>query len=213
MFGEVLTFEDPEILKRMQGDGTNAHGLLVEYGSPALCAMEEIMKSIRPWLAVTAVLLLVAAGASAQDQILALKNQIIDLQNKGKLAFLEAALCSKVIGFGSYVPLEKPVVKKGGDLLVYYQPQNVFTNRVKGHYEIWYTQDVVLLSKAGEVLFEQKDFLEFHYSSRTPVFDLFATNTLNLGATPAGSFVYRAVLHDRLKDASTEYSMPFEIAP
>ena len=170
------------------------------------------MKSIRPWLAVTAVLLLVAAGASAQDQILALKNQIIDLQNKGKLAFLEAALCSKVMGFGSYVPLEKPVVKKGGELLVYYQPQNVFTNRVKGQYEIWYTQDIAILSPTGEKLFEKKGFLEFHYFSRTPVFDLFATNTLDIAEVPAGSYVYLAVLHDQLKDASAEYKVPFEVS-
>ena len=111
--------------------------------------------------------LLVAAGVSAQDQVLALKNQIIDIQNKGKLGFSELVLCSKVMGFGSYVPLEKPVLKKGAELLVYYQPLNVFTNRVKGQYEIWYTQDIAILSPAGEKLFEQKGFLEFHYFSRT----------------------------------------------
>jgi hypothetical protein len=173
--------------------------------------MEDSMKTVRTRLALAAVLLLAAAGASAQDQILALKNQIIDLQNKSRLAFVEVSLCSKVLGFGSYVPLEKPIVKQGGELLVYYQPQNVFTNRMKGQYEIWYTQDILLLSKAGEKLFEQKDFLEFHYYSRTPVFDLFATNSLDLGDTPAGTYVYRAVLHDKLKDASTEYSVTFEI--
>jgi hypothetical protein len=155
--------------------------------------------------------LLAAAGVSAQDQVLALKNQIIDIQNKGKLAFSDFVLCSKVMGFGSYVPLEKPVLKKGAELLVYYQPLNVFTNRVKGQYEIWYTQDVAILSPAGEKLFEQKGFLEFHYFSRTPVFDLFATNTMNLSDVPAGSYVYLAVLHDKLKDASAEYKVTFEV--
>jgi hypothetical protein len=120
--------------------------------------------------------LLAAAGVSAQDQVLALKNQIIDIQNKGTLGFSELVLCSKVMGFGSYVPLEKPVLKKGAELLVYYQPLNVFTN------------------------------------SRTPVFDLFATNTLDITDVPAGSSVYLAVLHDRLKDTSAEYKVPFEIS-
>ena len=169
------------------------------------------MKSIRPWLAITAVLLLVAAGASAQDQILALKNQIIDLQNRGKLAFVEAALCSKVMGFGSYVPLEKPVVKKGGELLVYYQPQNVFTNRVKGQYEIWYTQDIVLTTDKGAVLYEQEELLNFRYSSRSPVFDLYATNSLNLGELGPGKYVYKAVLRDKLKGVTAEYKLPFSI--
>jgi hypothetical protein len=156
--------------------------------------------------------LLVAAGVSAQNQVLALKNQIIDIQNKGTLGFSELALCSKVMGFGSYVPLEKPVLKKGAELLVYYQPLNVFTNRVKGQYEIWYTQDIAILSPAGEKLFEQKGFLEFHYFSRTPVFDLFATNTLDITNVPTGSYVYLAVLHDQLKDASAEYRAPFEVS-
>ena len=155
--------------------------------------------------------LLAAAGVSAQDQVLALKNQIIDIQNKGKLGFSDFVLCSKVMGFGSYVPLEKPALKKGAELLVYYQPLNVFTNRVKGQYEIWYTQDVAILSPAGEKLFEQKGFLEFHYFSRTPVFDLFATNTMDLTDVPAGSYVYLVVLHDQLKDASAEYKVPFEV--
>ena len=156
--------------------------------------------------------LLAAAGVSAQDQVLALKNQIIDIQNKGRLGFSELVLCSKVMGFGSYVPLEKPVLKKGAELLVYYQPLNVFTNRVKGQYEIWYTQDIAILSPAGETLFEQKGFLEFHYFSRTPVFDLFATNTLDITDVPAGSYVYLAVLRDKLKDASAEYKVPFEVS-
>lgn len=156
--------------------------------------------------------LLAAAGVSAQDQVLALKNQIIDIQNKGRLGFSEFVLCSKVMGFGSFVPLEKPVLKRGSELLVYYQPLNVFTNRVKGQYEIWYTQDIAILSPSGEKLFEQKGFLEFHYFSRTPVFDLFATNTLDLGDVPAGSYVYQVVLQDRLKDASAEYKVPFEVS-
>jgi len=156
--------------------------------------------------------LLVAIGVSAQDRVLALKNQIIDIQNTGKLGFSDLALCSKVMGFGSYVPLEKPVLKNGMELLVYYQPLNVFTNRVKGQYEIWYTQDIAILSPAGEKLFEQKGFLEFHYVSRTPVFDLFATNTLNIMDVPAGSYVYLAVLHDQLKDASAEYKVSFEVS-
>ena len=100
-----------------------------------------------------------AAQAQAQDQILNLKNQIIDLQNKGQLGFREFTLCSKVMGYGSYVPLDQPVVGVGAELLIYYEPVNVFTNRVQGQYEFWFTQDTVLLSEKGEVLYEQKELL------------------------------------------------------
>jgi len=153
-----------------------------------------------------------AAQAQAQDPVLNLKNQIIDLQNKGKLGFKDFTLCSKVIGFGSYVPLDKPVVQAGAELLVYYEPVNVFTNRVKGQYDFWYTQDILLLSETGEVLYDQKELLSFRYPSRSPVFDLYATNSLNLGNLPPGKYTYKAVLHDKLKDAEAEYSQIFHIS-
>jgi hypothetical protein len=57
---------------------------------------------------------------------------------------------------------------------VYYEPSNVYTSRKEGLYEIWYTQDMVLLDGKGEVIQEWKDILEFHYTTRKPVLDLFA---------------------------------------
>ena len=34
------------------------------------------------------------------------------------------------------------------------------------------------------MLYDQKELLTFHYVSRSPVFDLYATNTLNMGDLP-----------------------------
>jgi hypothetical protein len=150
--------------------------------------------------------------AQDAEAVLKLKNQIIDLQNKGTLAFKDFTLCSNVLGFGSYVPVEGPLVPRGGELLLYYEPVNVFTNRVKGQYEIWYTQDLALLSEQGEVLYDQKELLSFHYVSRSPVFDLYATNTLNLGDLPQGSYTLKAVLRDKQRQKTAEYALPFQIA-
>ena len=44
------------------------------------------------------------------------------------------------------------------------------------------------------------------------MFDLFATNTLDIAEVPAGSHVYLAVLHDQLKDASAGYKVSFEVS-
>ena len=156
---------------------------------------------------------LAAPSAQAQDQeaILKLKNQIIDLQNRGSLGFKDFTLCSKILGFGSYVPLDKPQVSQGAELEIYYEPLNVFTNRNKGQYELWYTQDIMLLSEKGETLYEEPELLSFHYFSRSPVFDLHATNSLNLGSLPPGAYTYKAVLRDKLKDATVEYSLAFSI--
>jgi hypothetical protein len=49
---------------------------------------------------------------------------------------------------------------------------NVFTNRNK-----------------GKVLYEQEGLLNFRCSSRSPVFDLYATNSLNLGDLGPGTYL------------------------
>lgn len=156
---------------------------------------------------------LAAAPVSAQgaDGVLKLKNQIIDLQNRGALGFRELTLCSKILGFGSYVPLDAPRVTQGAELQVYFEPVNVFTNRNKGQYEIWYTQDIVLQTDTGQVLYEQKELLNFRYSSRSPVFDLYATNSLNLGDLGPGKYIYKAVLRDKLKGVTAEHTLPFTV--
>lgn len=161
--------------------------------------------------ALLAVLSIVPVSAQEQESVLKLKNQIIDLQNRGTLGFREFSLCSNILGYGSYVPLDTPQVPQGSELQVYYEPVNVFTNRNKGQYEIWYTQDIVLLTDKGKVLYEQEELLTFRYSSRSPVFDLYATNSLNLGELGPGKYVYKAVLRDKLKGVTAEYSLPFAV--
>jgi hypothetical protein len=170
--------------------------------------MKALRFAVLVLLANTAV---VPISAQDQDAVLKLKNQIIDLQNRGALGFREFTLCSKTLGYGSYVPLDKPQVPQGAELQIYYEPVNVFTNRNKGQYEIWYTQDIVLLTDKGKVLYEQEELLNFRYSSRSPVFDLYATNSLNLGDLGPGTYLYKAVLRDKLKGITAEYSLPFSV--
>jgi hypothetical protein len=151
--------------------------------------------------------------AIGQDaEILDLKEKIIDLQNKGKLGFTSFTLCSKIMGFASYVPLPEPVIDKNGTLLVYYEPVNVFTNRKDDLYEIWYTQDMTLLNESGEVVSHWTDILTFHYTTKKPVMDLFAQNSINLqGKLPAGKYKFKATLKDKLTEKTAIHSIDFEI--
>ena len=43
------------------------------------------------------------------------------------------------------------------------------------------------------------------------MFDLYATNSLNLGSLPPGNYTYKAILRDKLKDATAEFSLPFTV--
>ena len=158
-------------------------------------------------------LVLAASISMAQDSdILKLKEKIIEIQNKGDLGFRNFAFCSTVVGFGSYVPLSRAELDKGGELLVYYEPVNVFTSKKEGLYEIWYTQDMVLLDEKEEVLQEWPNALDFHYTTRTPVMDLWAQNNITLGGqVPPGKYKFKAVLKDKLSGRTAVKIMDFEI--
>lgn len=147
-----------------------------------------------------------------ESEILKLKERIIEIQNNSELGFRHFQFCSNIIGFGSYVPLAEPVLDKSGELLVYYEPVNVFTSRKEGLYEIWYTQDMALLNSAGEVIQEWPNILNFHYTTRTPVMDLYARNTITLGGqVPPGHYRFKAVLKDKLSGRSVVKVADFEI--
>jgi hypothetical protein len=149
---------------------------------------------------------------SQQDEILQLKEKIIQLQNKGTLGFQNFTLCSKILGFASYVSLPEAVVDKNGTLLIYYEPVNVYTNVRDGMYEIWYTQDMTLLKENGDIVQNWKDILTFHYTTKKPVMDLFAQNSIDIkGQLPAGKYKFSAVLHDKLTEKTATKTIDFEI--
>ena len=154
------------------------------------------MKKILITLAVCLILSPVSFGQ--ENEILQLKEKIIDLQNEGDLGFKEMVLCSKILGFSSYVALQEPVVDKDGELLVYFEPANVFTNRRSGLYEMWYKEDMVLLKENGDILQEWPDIVDFHYTAQKPVLDLFGQNRITLGGqVPPGKYKFKAVGHKR----------------
>jgi hypothetical protein len=145
------------------------------------------------------------------EKILELKDEIVKIQNQGELGFRNFTLCSKIITMGHYVPLPEPKIKIGKELLVYYEPANVFTNTQGGRYEFWFTQDMLLLNEKGELLYEKTDALSMHFNTATPLLDLYVTNTLTLTGLPVGKYTYKAVLHDVLREATAAKTVDFEI--
>jgi len=151
--------------------------------------------------------------AAARDQVAELKEKIIALQNKGELGFRHFTLCSNIIGYGRYVPLEGDKVKAGTELKIYYEPVNLYTARRDDIYHIWYTQDIVLRTSEGKELQRGEEVLNFNYQTTSPVLDVYATNSLNLGNLPPGVYEYEAVVHDKLKKVDARYVQKFEVVP
>jgi len=167
------------------------------------------MKKLLP----LAVILLVGAGLvfGQADDVLKLKEKIIELQNNGELGFRNFTVCLNIIGFGSYVPVAAPAFKAGDQILFYYEPLNVFTGRREGLYEIWYTQDMIVLDAKGNTLLNKVDALDFHYTSKTPVLDLYATNSLDVSGLAPGKYQFKAVLKDRLRNKQISKIAEFTI--
>jgi len=168
------------------------------------------MKKFLLW---TFVVLLAFSGATGQEnEILKLKEQIIELQNDGDLGFQNFILCSSIFTFASYVPLSEPIIGKTGTLLLYYEPHNIFTKKEDGIYEIWYSQDMILLNQDETIIQEWPDILEFHHRTYKPVMDVFAQNSLDFdGSIPPGKYKFKAVLNDKIRGASVTKIIDFEI--
>lgn len=149
--------------------------------------------------------------AGDAEDILKLKNEIIQKQNKGILGVQEFLLCSKVLNYASFYPLPENKIKQGTKLLLYYEPINWFTSVRGGRYEFYLTQDVILETAAGGVLFDRDSLLSMHYNTGKPILDIYMTNDFSLGNLPPGKYRYIIVLHDQISGQEYKRGIDFEL--
>ena len=166
-------------------------------------------------ISITIIAVIVITGCTAlsaqESKVAQLKEQIIDLQNAGQLEFKNFYLCTNIIGYGQYVAAKSNKVKAGTEIYFYYEPVNLFTNRSNSGYHVWYTQDMIVLNAEGGEIYNGPEIFNFNYRTTAPVLDYFATNSLNLGNLPVGNYTFKAVMHDKLKNAEAVYTYDFEI--
>lgn len=102
-------------------------------------------------------------------------------------------------------------MKAGSEIYFYYEPVNVYTNRVGGDYQVWFTQDMIIRTGSGQEILNMPDGLNFNFKAQSPVLDLYAQNSINLGELPPGDYTFIAVIHDRLKKTEQKTSFAFEV--
>ena len=138
------------------------------------------------------------------DQILSLKKQIIETRNRGKLGFGKVVVCKSIGGFANYEPRGGAKFPPNGELVVYYEPANVFTRIAPGvaggRYAVHYSQDLVLTLGSGLEVYKKTNVIEFKYASASPLIDLHARNAFDLGNLPPGSYNLDLILFDHLKN-------------
>ncbi|MCK9574032.1 MAG: hypothetical protein M0R20_06540 [Candidatus Omnitrophica bacterium] len=152
-----------------------------------------------------------ARAENEPSRVLDLKEKIIEVQNQGDLGIRGIVACSKINGYGSYVPLENLKIKNGSRLLMYFEPENYFTKKNKGKYEILLIEDLLVLNEKGDILWGREGAVNYNYSSTQPMLDLFITNAIEIKGLPAGRYTFKAVLNDKLKSRNAVNTLLFEV--
>ena len=157
----------------------------------------------------------VLAQSAGSETVEQLKEKIIDKENAGKLGFRQFTLCTKApTGIGQFEAAPNNKVPAGTKAIYfYYEPINLFTNRADGAYQKWFKQDMIVRDGSGKELLSKPAALDFNYKTKTPLFDIFGTNTLTLEGAPPGKYEFEAVLHDQLSKQDAHYVYKFEIVP
>lgn len=146
-----------------------------------------------------------------ENDVSALKERIINLQNMYPLGIGNLVPCSQVTDYGSYEPLPDNRVKSGDVIFFYLEPQNPSTNKEGGKYEIWLTQDMVVLTEKQQEIFKKENAVEIHYQTSSPRFDIYCITQLTMEQAPSGKYIFKAILHDKIKGESASATWAFEV--
>ena len=150
--------------------------------------------------------------AIAQDSDVALlRERIVNLQNQYPLGIRTLVACSTVTGYGSYEPLPDNQVQSGDVIFFYVEPQNPSTNKVEGTYEIWLTQDMFVLTAQQQEIFKKENAVEIHEKTSSPRLDIFGVNQLTLAEISPGQYLFKVIVHDRIKGEEASATWAFEV--
>ncbi len=150
--------------------------------------------------------------ALAQDtDVSFLKEKIINIQNIYPLGIRTLIACSKVTDYGSYDPLPDNKVKEGDVIFFYFEPQNPSTKKAGGQYEIWLTQDMIVLNAKKQEVIKKENAVEIHYQTSAPRLDIYGVDQLTLEKISPGRYIFKAVLHDKIKGEIASATWAFEV--
>ncbi|MBF0169579.1 MAG: hypothetical protein HQK87_00575 [Nitrospinae bacterium] len=150
-------------------------------------------------------------GSPMPSSIRALKDRIIEIQNRSPLMIVDFTLCRSVEGYGSFVPFPGNVVTNAREIQFYYEPTNLFTSVTPEGYAVSFSQDMLLLSAAGEILYRESKARSFTHKGNKPALDIYGFNKIDITGLAPGEYVYKIVVNDELSDAVAEASLPFVI--
>ncbi|MDD3656060.1 MAG: hypothetical protein PHI72_04750 [Atribacterota bacterium] len=116
-------------------------------------------------------------------------------------------------GFGFYLRRDDNHFKPGEDFFIYSEPKNYTIKEIdEGLYEIYFKEDLYFLDMEGNILGEQKDFLEYHIISHAPNKELFINNVITQNEPfPPGDYQFLLIVKDVASQKTVEKTINFVI--
>jgi hypothetical protein len=163
------------------------------------------------WCALFWGIVVCPATPAQETDVSLLKEKIINLQNQYPLGIRTLVACSQVTDYGSYEPLPDNQVKAGDVIFFYFEPQNPSTNTAGGAYEIWLTQDMLVFTEQQQEVFRKENAAEIHSQTRSPRLDVFGISQLTLEEVLPGKYLFKIILHDKIKNEEASATWAFEV--
>ena len=174
------------------------------------------------WLGGTAVAGDVADKATAAEGLVAdgkFTEALAALDDAASAVWDEAPLTFRRVlwvaeppgGFGAYNPRETNEYASGDDMIVYSEPIGFGWAKAG---DVWKTNlaaDLVIKTKAGDVLFTQKDFQKLEVSSRVRNHEFMARFTYTLTGIAKGEYSAETTLRDTVSGKTGSFELPFVI--
>lgn len=114
-------------------------------------------------------------------------------------------------GFGMYQVRQDATFAQGETFLIYAEPKNYNIKEIEqGLFEIHIKEDLYILDMEGNILWGQKDFLDYHIFSHNPNKELYISNTVTQDTPfPKGEYQFQLVLKDVFSQKTVEQNIEF----
>ncbi len=158
--------------------------------------------------------LILNAQTSTAEKVDQLRREIVEWQNKGEPGVNNLCFCTEVRSFGGFKRTLSNKLPKSLPVLIYYEPENLFTKLEDGVYIVDFVQDFVLMSADGEKeLYRKNEMIRMQMATIKPLLDIYVTNNIDLTGLSPGKYTAKGLIHDRNREGSKplEWRLSFEL--
>lgn len=132
-----------------------------------------------------------------------------------RISMTKAVACSKVNGFGDYVPLDEPALTRDDKMLVYYEVRGHEYEMAGKEYRVHLVQDARIRRRGETRILQSKDkMVDYAGRSKTPPLNVYLVNTVSLKSLPPGEYDLELILRDDIgKTPPATQVFPFRVRP